>query len=86
LTVALSHYQRPIKNVREKTVVVFITKLIIKLHLDYYIYRAASILQIGKKRAKLSWMIAVRRFAFAISLTIERHSAVRECTDGDASM
>jgi hypothetical protein len=29
-------------------------------------------------------MIAVRRFAFTISLIIECHSAVRECTDGDA--
>jgi hypothetical protein len=48
----------------------------IKLHLDYYIHKAASILQIGKKRANLPLMIAVRRFAFTISLSIERHSAV----------
>jgi hypothetical protein len=71
---------------REKMVVVFITKQIIKLHLDYYIHKAASILQIGKKRAKLPWMIVVRRFAFTISSIIERHLAVRECTDGDASV
>jgi hypothetical protein len=38
---------------REKTVVVFITKQIIKLHLDYYIHKVASILQIDEKRAKL---------------------------------
>jgi hypothetical protein len=38
---------------REKTVVVFIAKQIIKLHLDYYIRKAASILQIDKKHAKL---------------------------------
>jgi hypothetical protein len=71
---------------RETTVVVFITKQIIKLHFDDYIHKAASILQIGKKRAKLPWMIIVRRFAFTISLIIERHSAVSECTDGDASV
>jgi hypothetical protein len=69
-----------------ETVVVFITKQIIKLHFDYYIHREASILQISKKRTKLPWMIAVRRFAFAISLIIERHSAVSEFTDGDASV
>jgi hypothetical protein len=61
-------------------------KLVIKLHFDDYIHKAASILQTGKKRAKLPWMIAVRRFAFTISLIVERHSAVRECTDGDASV
>jgi hypothetical protein len=66
--------------------VVFITEQTIEIHLDDYIYRAASILQTGKRRAKLPWMIAAHRFAFAISLTIERHSAVRECTDGDASV
>jgi hypothetical protein len=71
---------------RERTVVVFITKQIIKLHLDYYMHRVAGILQIDKKYAKLPWMIAVRRFASTISLTIERHSAVRECTDDDASV
>jgi hypothetical protein len=75
-----------VEREREKTVVVFITKLIIKLHFDYYIHRAVSILQIDKKCAKLPWMIAVRRFAFTISLTIERHSAVRECTYGDESV
>jgi hypothetical protein len=72
--------------VREKPVVVFITKQIIKLHLDCYIHKAASILQTDKKRAKLPWMIAVRRFAFTISLIIERHSDVEECTDGDVSV
>jgi hypothetical protein len=36
-----------------KTVVVFITKPIIKLNLGYYIHKAASILQTGNKRAKL---------------------------------
>ena len=70
---------------REKTVVVFITKQIIKLHLDCYIHKAASILQTDKKRAKLPWMIAVRRFAFTISLIIERHSAIKEYTKGDTS-
>jgi hypothetical protein len=49
-------------------------------------FRVASTLQIDKKRAKLPCMIAVRRFAFVISLTIERHEAVRECTDSDASV
>jgi hypothetical protein len=71
---------------REETVVVFITKQIIKLQLDYYIYRTVRIFQIGKRRARLPWMIAVRRFAFTISLIIERHSAVSECTDDDASV
>jgi hypothetical protein len=69
-----------------ESVLVFITKQIIKLHLDYYIHSAVGILQIGKKRAKLLCMIVVRRFAFTISLTIERHSVIRECTDGDASV
>jgi hypothetical protein len=44
---------------REKTVVVFITKQIIKLHLDCYIHKAASIIQTGKKRAKLPWISMV---------------------------
>jgi hypothetical protein len=38
---------------REKTVVVFITKQTIELHLNYYIHKAVSILQTGKKRTKL---------------------------------
>jgi hypothetical protein len=67
-----------------KTVVVFIIKQIIKLRLDDYARRAASILQTGKKRVKLPWMIAVRRFAFIISLTIKYHSAVRKCANGDS--
>jgi hypothetical protein len=71
---------------REKTVAVFITKLIIKLHLDYYIHKVTNILQIDKKCVKLPWMIAVCRFAFTISLIIERHSVVRECADGNASV
>jgi hypothetical protein len=46
--------QSPYDVYREReTVVVFITKQIIELHLDYYIHRAVSILQTGKKRAKL---------------------------------
>jgi hypothetical protein len=71
---------------REKMITVFITKQMIKLHLDDYIHRVVSILQIDEKRARLPLMIAVRRFAFTISLIIERHSVVRECTDGDASV
>jgi hypothetical protein len=71
---------------REKNGCSIYYKQIIKLHLDCYIHKAASILQTGKKRAKLPWMIAVRRFAFTISLIIERHSAVRECTEDDASV
>jgi hypothetical protein len=66
-----------IEREREKTVVVFTTKQIIKLYLDDYIHRAASILQIDKKRARLPWMIVVCRFAFTISLIIERHSAIK---------
>jgi hypothetical protein len=40
-------------RVERETVIVFIVKQIIKLNLDYYIHKAACILQIGKKRAKL---------------------------------
>jgi hypothetical protein len=56
------------------------------LHLDDYIHKAASIHQMDKNRTKLLWMVAVFRFAFTIFLIIERHSAVRECTNGDASV
>jgi hypothetical protein len=56
------------------------------MHLDDCAHRVVNILQIDKKCAKLPRMIAVRRFAFTISLTIERHSVVSECIDGDASV
>jgi hypothetical protein len=38
----------------EKPVIIFIIEKIIKPHLNYNIHRVANILQIGKKRAKLS--------------------------------
>jgi hypothetical protein len=73
-------------NRERKTIIVFITKQMIKSHLDDYIHRAVNILQTGKKRVKLPWVIAVRHFAFIISLIVERHSAVRECIDDDTSV
>jgi hypothetical protein len=58
----------------------------IKLRFNEYIHRAAGILRIGKKRVELPWIMAIRHFAFTISLTIERQSAIRKCTEKDASV
>jgi hypothetical protein len=67
----------------KKTVVVFITKQIIKLLFDNYIYKAANILQTDKKHAELLWMMIVYSFVLTISLIVERHSVIRECTGSD---